>query len=73
MDSRAFLDAARAVLMDSQWIAKGRIGSDALFTAIEARLGVEKLPRRAWAKHLSSLGLKPARWNKGKNQGLAAV
>jgi len=69
MDSHAFLDAARAVLMDSQGIAKGRISNDALFTAIEARLGIEKLPRRMWAKHLSSLGLKPARWNKGKIRG----
>jgi len=55
--------------MDSRWIAKGRISNDALFTAVEARLGIEKSPRRTWAKHLSSLGLKPARWNKGKIRG----
>lgn len=65
MDSRAFLEAARAVLADSQWVAKGRISNDALFAAIETRLGVEKLPRRAWAKHLSSLGLKSAKWSSG--------
>jgi len=65
MDSRAFLEAARAVLADSQWVAKGRISNDALFTAIETRLGVEKLPRRTWAKYLSSLGLKPAKWSSG--------
>lgn len=70
MDSRAFLNAARAVLSDGGLAdSQGRIDNATLFAAIEARLGVEKLPRRAWARHLSSLGLKSTRWNRGKVRG----